>query len=713
MHIIPEKGGFWKMAEKEVLNSLKVALLQETKYLQPAPNHGFYICPLCGSGSHRRAGSTGAFSIDEKNLRWRCFSCGESGDIYDLYEKRDHLSKSDAAKEVLRRYGTPSSSPASPVRSATPPAAPQPEKEKTYKNYRPYLEQCAKALSGSAGERYLMGRGLTPETLQRFGVGYDTQAAAVVIPYPEADHGYHSKRLVTPQPGESPHRKPRADEAGPEPLFNVPALYKGAEVVFVVEAQLCALSIEQEGGAAVAIGGTTGERKLLSQLEKQPTSAALVVCLDNDKPSENDPEKDKKTAKRAQELAEKLRAMGFTALQDNTICGDAKDPNDALQADRAAFSAALASVQEKARAALRGETEEAADAREEYQGENMAGYLATFMQEVIASGGSPAIPTGFAPLDNQLDGGLFPGLYIIGAISSLGKTTFALQMLDQIAAAGNDCIIFSLEMARSELVAKSISRLTFQAVMRNGSSPANAKTTRGILNGSKYSAYSQTERHLIAEALKEYEKGSGARLWIHEGMGNIGAAEVRAAVAKHITITGRSPVVLIDYLQILAPANDRATDKQNTDKAVLELKRMSRDFKIPVIAISSLNRDNYTAPINTAAFKESGAIEYSADVLIGMQLAGMEYKDGEGEKDREKRMRDLARKADAAGNDQTRGKEVEVVVLKNRNGRRGIVEPFTFYPMFNCFIAKENGFTPIAADTQSIFGDNKKPLRRY
>lgn len=703
------------MAEKEVLNHLRAALLQEAQTLQPAPNRGFYVCPLCGSGSHRASGSTGAFKIDGATLRWHCFSCGEGGDIFDLYEKRDHLSKSDAAKEVLRRYGPRSSSPASPVQRTMLPAAPQPreEKGKSYKDFRPYLEQCAKALPGSAGERYLMGRGLTQETLRRFGVGYDAQAAAVVIPYPEAEHGYHSKRLVTPQPGESPHRKPRADEAGPEPLFNVPALYKGAEVVFVVEAQLCALSIEQEGCAAVAIGGTTGERKLLSQLEKQPTSAALVVCLDNDKPSENDPEKDKKTAKRAQELAEKLRERGFTALQDNTICGNAKDPNDALQADRAAFRAALASVQEKARAALRGETEEAADAREEYQGENMAGYLATFMQEVIASGGSPAIPTGFAPLDNQLDGGLFPGLYIIGAISSLGKTTFALQMLDQIAAAGNDCIIFSLEMARSELVAKSISRLTFQAVMRNGSSPANAKTTRGILNGSKYSAYSQTERHLIAEALKEYEKGSGARLWIHEGMGNIGAAEVRAAVAKHITITGRSPVVLIDYLQILAPANERATDKQNTDKAVLELKRMSRDFKIPVIAISSLNRDNYTAPINTAAFKESGAIEYSADVLMGMQLAGMEYKEGEGEKDREKRMRELARKADAAGNDQTRGKEVEIVVLKNRNGRRGIVEPFTFYPMFNCFIAKENGFTPIAADTQSIFGDNKKPLRRY
>ena len=43
-------------------------------------------------------------------------------------------------------------------------------------------------------------------------------------------------------------------------------------------------------------------------------------------------------------------------------------------------------------------------------------------------------------------------------------------------------------------------------------------------------------------------------------------------------------------LRPVAPYNERATDKQNMDKAVLELKRISRDFKLPVIAVSSLNR---------------------------------------------------------------------------------------------------------------------------
>ena len=106
-------------------------------------------------------------------------------------------------------------------------------------------------------------------------------------------------------------------------------------------------------------------------------------------------------------------------------------------------------------------------------------------------------------------------------------------------------------------------------------------------------------------------------------MGDIGAAQVRDTIARHLSLTGRQPVVIIDYLQLLAPHEPRATDKQNTDKAVMELKRASRDYKLPIIAISSFNRQNYNTPVSMEAFKESGAIEYSSDVLIGLQFKGV------------------------------------------------------------------------------------------
>jgi replicative DNA helicase len=79
----------------------------------------------------------------------------------------------------------------------------------------------------------------------------------------------------------------------------------------------------------------------------------------------------------------------------------------------------------------------------------------------------------------------------------------------------------------------------------------------------------------------------------------------------------------------LAPYEPRASDKQNTDKAVFELKRLSRDFKIPIVGISSLNRENYNNKISMSAFKESGAIEYSSDVLISLQFEALGNSSGD------------------------------------------------------------------------------------
>lgn len=268
------------------------------------------------------------------------------------------------------------------------------------------------------------------------------------------------------------------------------------------------------------------------------------------------------------------------------------------------------------------------------------------------------------------------------AISSLGKTTFCLQIADQIAQSGQDVLIFSLEMARDELIAKSVSRLTLLEDMRQNGSTAHAKTTRGIMTGTRYADYSQTEKSLIQASVTAY--GNYAKsIYITEGMGNVGVEEIRDKVQKHIKITGKAPVVLIDYLQIIAPADMRATDKQNTDKAVLELKRLSRDYGIPVIGISSFNRDNYTAPVNLASFKESGAIEYSSDVLIGLQYSGMDYQEGEADKAREKRLRELMKSVIADGKS-GKPQKIQVKILKNRNGSKGDTL-LDFYPMFNYF----------------------------
>ena len=190
-------------------------------------------------------------------------------------------------------------------------------------------------------------------------------------------------------------------------------------------------------------------------------------------------------------------------------------------------------------------------------------------------------------------------------------------------------------------------------------------------------------------------------IYIHEGMGDIGVKDIRDMVDKHKTLTGKAPVVLIDYIQILAPYTEGATDKQNTDKAVLELKRLSRDYAIPVIGISSFNRDNYTAPVNMASFKESGAVEYSSDVLLALQYEGMDWQEGESEKDRNARVRTLMNDVTAKGK-RGEAQQIQVKVLKNRNGSKGDC-CIDFIPMFNYFHDKTEGNIIVGEPTQEGF----------
>lgn len=677
------------------LDRIKQRLREE---LEPSKQRGFYFCPLCGSGKGSKG--TAAFSIDKDGIHGKCFSCGFYGDIFDLQAARTGTELQEATRAMIEKYepGTAHRTSAAEdfrsVSTSTKPAtAPAPVEAPPKADFSGEAARAHEELSGSSGEKYLQERGFTAQTMERFKLGFEQNHyfagrgnyPAIVIPYDPTGH-YIAWRAIT----EKHFDKPNTDKAGEEPVFNAGALYSGSPV-FVVESQLCAISIEQEGGRAVAIGGK-GARKLIKQLEKKAPAGLLILSLDNDEPGQAG----------QRELAAMLEEKGFTFIEAN-IAGTAKDPNELLQHGkpgelRQSIESALRSVDEAREKAER-------DRLEQYQGKSASGAIDGFFDEIERSKSSPAIETGFRGLDSLLDGGLYPGLYIIGAITSLGKTTFTLQVADNIAAAGHDVLFFSLEMAQRELIAKSLSRLTFEL---SGRSSSMGKTTLGILSGKRWSNYQESEIKLIAEAADRYRKTSGARIWFHEGVGNIGVEQIREAVEAHIRTTGRNPVVVIDYLQILAPADMRASDKQNTDKAVLELKRLSRDKGIPVFGISSLNRDNYLNPINNAAFKESGAIEYSSDVLIGLQFFGMDYQEGEADKAREKRIRELIKTQQNRGN-QGGAEEIELKILKFRNGRKGTSLRLDYYPFFN-FYQEKSDFIPVEDDSENPF--TAKPGKR-
>lgn len=662
------------------------------EHLAPDRSKKGFICPMCGSGS----GNKGTGITTKDGVHFTCWAgCFTNADIIDIIgmEKgaTDYNSKLQAAAAeysiTIESYHR-----STPQEDFAPVAEEYQKQAKSkqftqdtihntaYTNQQDEAEPDYTSFFLQANrdiERTDYHRGLTLGTLNRFKLGYVESWT-----HPKAPQAPPSPRLIIPT---SKHsylaRDTRADltpqqaqyaksKVGKVRIFNSKALYTASKPVFIVEGELDALSIIDVGGEAVALGSTANKRALLTTLETQKPAQPLIIAMDNDEAG----------SKANRELTEGLERLKIPFYRID-IAQPYKDANEALNADREAFKAAVEQAEN-----VEAETLEAE--REALKREAVAYTLQSFLKSIEESKRAAFIPTGFSPLDNILDGGLYAGLYVVGAISSLGKTTFCLQIADQIAAAGHDVLVFSLEMARNELIAKSISRLTLIKDLEENGSTAHAKTTRGILTGTRYADYSQTERDLIQRSIASY--GEYARnIYITEGIGNVGVEEIREKVRKHIKLTGKAPVLVIDYLQIIAPADMRATDKQNTDKAVLELKRLSRDYSIPVIGISSFNRDNYTSPVNLASFKESGAIEYSSDVLIGLQYEGMDYQEGEADKAREKRIRELMKEAVDAGK-AGKPQKIQVKILKNRNGSKGDTL-LDFYPMFNYFTAKTSG----------------------
>ena len=625
-----------------------------------------YICPICGHGKSGDGLTLNPRSKSGRGLK--CFGCGFSGDIIDLIGKVEHLEDfPDRLKRAGEYIGIETSARQRENQN-------QPKTERytamdihtdTYTHTDteqkdslvPYFKECQSRLGETD---YHTKRGISSEVATRFMLGYDPHFTrgtggavwkALIIP---TGHYSYVARNTDPLAGD----KDRYRKTGNATPINTKALQSATKPIYIVEGELDALSIIEAGGEAIGLGSTANINLFVSNyVKKQKPVQPLVLALDNDE----------KGQKATEELAKALEGAGVPFYKLDPYNGQ-KDANSALLADREAFTQAIAQAEHIEEEALEAE-------REEYLKTSAYFSVQGFINGIAESINTPAQPTGFTKLDNVLDGGLYEGLYIIGAIPSLGKTTLALQIADQIAQSGREVLIISLEMAKAELMSKSISRLTLLDVMEDPKGDIrNAKTNRGITVGARYTHYSQKEKDIIKRAIEEYQAKYSMNIFIHEGVGDIGTDYIRETVRKHQRILGRAPVVLVDYLQILAPYDVRATDKQNTDKAVLELKRISRDFKTPVIGISSFNRENYKNEVGMEAFKESGSLEYGSDVLIGLQLKGAGSKDFNSTE---------AKKKDP--------REIELVILKNRNGKTGDKIAYNFYPQFNYFEEAQGG----------------------
>lgn len=485
-------------------------------------------------------------------------------------------------------------------------------------------------------KNYLTSRNITLETARKFCLGAKTFQNEEMLVIPNDNGSYTSRYL------DNSHTYKYFKEGNG--IFNAKELTREDDIspIFVTEGQLDALSILQEGYRAIALCSTANLNLFCKELKEAGTLAPLVACFDNDQSG----------FKATEEIEKKLNDRSVYMLDIPTKYNDI---NEWYTKDKGTLKTALNEAYEAYKAPTKEEI------LERYlTTETPLGQLdSLFCKEKNIN----PIQTGFNTLDKFLEGGLYGELYTLGAGSGEGKTAFSLQIMDSIAKKGQDVIIISLEMSTKETIARSLSRLTYDisTSISSVNNTAYAKTEVGISNLNRYKTYSKEEIEVIERAKIVY-KTYASHIHIIEGVGNIGVEEVRNIIDRHIKLTGNIPVVLIDYLQLLAPIDMRSTDKQNTDKNILELKRMTRDYKVPILLISSLNRDSYSKKISMSSFKESGAIEYTSTVVMALEMETDDKQDN--------------------------SRDIKLTILKNRKGRKGVID-FKYHYLFGKYEENE------------------------
>ena len=605
-----------------------------------------YVCPICKSGEGKNG--TGALKLytDTNRIVCNARGCfgGSKGEdtlgalrvLWDCSE-REAMEKAGYKLDDYKGQEV-----------QQPPKAPAAQEEQEA-DYTQYFQQMAANIEGA--QEYLSSRHISIDTARRFLLGYDMRYAAggstwraLIIPTSRSSY-------VARNTAQGAEKGNRYRKTGKVSIFNAKALRnEGKRPVFVTEGEIDALSIEEAGGAACALGSTSNTDKFAEYLKANPTQCPLILTLDNDEAG--------KAA--AEKLSNALKLIGASFTIAN-ISGSYKDANEALCGDPDSFKAAIARAEQQTAAAPDG----------------IATYMARMMKQEIADfTRASEIKTGFFRFD-QLAGGIYPGLYVIGAISSLGKTTFIHQVADQIAASGKHVLFFSLEMSRLEMATKSISRKTAQLDYSNAIS--SLKIRRGVTSA------------LTQRATQEYCAAVGDRMNVIEGGFDTTVSFIGEYTNRYIAKNGVRPILIVDYLQIIQGAQ-KNTAREAIDFNVVELKRLSRALAVPVIVVSSINRNNYLLPIDFESFKESGGIEYTADVVLGMQLACLDEPLFSEEK---KIMQKRERIKKAKGEEP---REVKLVCLKNRYGSPDWTINYKYYPKYDLF-EEQDGFTVVNEKT--------------
>ncbi len=249
------------------------------------------------------------------------------------------------------------------------------------------------------------------------------------------------------------------------------------------------------------------------------------------------------------------------------------------------------------------------------------------------SGVLRGVPTGFKDLDNILSGLQKSDLVILAARPSLGKTTLAMDIARHVALKENIPVgIFSLEMSSSQLIDRLIA--------------SEAHVDSWKLRTGRLSPESDDFAR-IRDAMAELSK---APLYIDDES-SINVLQMRAK-ARRLQAEKGLGLIIVDYLQLMTPRGNTDNIVQQITEISRSLKALARELKVPVLALSQLNRaveHRTDKKPQLSDLRESGAIEQDADVVMFIHR-----------EDRNKENSDRKNQAD-------------ILIEKHRNGPTGKV----------------------------------------
>ena len=295
------------------------------------------------------------------------------------------------------------------------------------------------------------------------------------------------------------------------------------------------------------------------------------------------------------------------------------------------------------------------------EGRNKAGFIpirdvlhdayASLEERSKNNGEVTGIATGYIGLDRMTSGFHADELIILAARPSVGKTAFVLNIAKNVAVNLNETVaIFSLEMGAESLVERIIC--------------SHASINAGHLKTGKLTDEEYTQYFVATGVLAE------APIYIDDTPG-IRVSEIRAKCRRLKQERNNLGLVVIDYLQLIE-GNGKESRQQEVSEISRNLKKLAKELKVPVIALSQLSRGveqrQDKRPI-MSDIRESGSIEQDADIVAFL------YRDDY-----------YRQEPDENGHvpEVEPNSTIEVIIEKNRSGPRGTVE-LNFMKEFNKF----------------------------